>query len=94
MMRKRKLEGIKANISEMFELPKEIVLNLPKISMVGNNQMYVEIHKGIIEYTPQRIRVNSTIGVIRILGEEMTVKNIGAEEIIVTGEILSIEFLV
>jgi len=93
-MRKRRLDEVKAQLSELFELPKDIVLNLPKISMIGNNQMYVENHKGMIEYTPQRIRVNSTIGVIRISGQEMTVKNIGTEEIIVTGNITSIEFVV
>ncbi len=92
-MRKKRLEEVKTTVSEMFELPKEIMLNLPKLSLIGNNQMLVENHKGIIEYTPQRIRLNSTIGVIRVQGKDMNLKNIAADDIMVTGSIKAIEFL-
>ncbi len=55
--------------------------------------MLVENHKGIIEYTPQRIRLNSTIGVIRVQGANMNLKNIAVDDIMVTGEIKTVEFL-
>jgi sporulation protein YqfC len=84
---------MKSNLSEVFELPRDIMLNLPKISMIGNNQMLVENHKGVIEYTPQRIRVNSSIGVIRVQGRDMNLKNIAADDIMITGEVKMIEFL-
>ena len=93
-MRKRRLEAVKEKISELFELPKDIILDLPKVSMIGKNQMHIENHRGIIEYTMQRIRINSTLGVIRISGREMKIRNIGKEEIIIIGEITVIEFLV
>jgi sporulation protein YqfC len=67
-MKKKKLQTVRSTVSEMFELPKEITLNMPKISLIGNNQMLVENHRGIIEYTPNIIRVNSTVGVIRVQG--------------------------
>lgn len=92
-MRRKRLEDMKNAVSEMFELPKEITLNLPKISMIGSNQMLVENHRGVIEYTPQRIRVNSSIGVIRIQGSEMKLKNIAADDIMITGGIKVIEFI-
>lgn len=84
---------MKSAVSEMFELPKDITLNLPKISMIGSNQMLVENHRGVIEYTPQRIRVNSSIGVIRVQGNEMKLKNIAADDIMITGGIKAIEFI-
>ena len=92
-MRRKRLEDMKSAVSELFELPREIMLNLPKISMIGSNQMLVENHKGVIEYTPQRIRVNSSIGVIRIQGTEMQLKNIAADDIMITGEIKTVEFI-
>jgi sporulation protein YqfC len=92
-MRRKRLEDMKSAVSEMFELPREITLNLPKISMIGTNQMLVENHKGIIEYTPQRIRVNSTSGVIRVQGTDMKLKNIAADDIMITGGIQQIEFV-
>jgi len=92
-MRRKRLDDMKSAVSEMFELPREIMLNLPKISMIGSNQMLVENHKGVIEYTPQRIRVNSSIGVIRVQGNDMKLKNIAADDIMITGGIKSIEFI-
>ncbi|MBM7581828.1 sporulation protein YqfC [Caldicoprobacter guelmensis] len=91
-MRKRRIEEVKAKVSEIFELPKDIVLNLPRISMIGNNQMLVENHRGVIEYTPQKIRLNSTIGVIRVEGQDMNLKNIAADDILITGVIKLVEF--
>ncbi len=92
-MKKKKLQTIRSTVSEMFELPKEITLNMPKISLIGNNQMLVENHRGIIEYTPNIIRVNSTVGVIRVQGNELHLRNIAAEDIMISGEIVSIEFI-
>jgi len=92
-MKRKKLEEMKSTVSEMLELPKDIMLNMPKISLIGKNQILVENHKGIIEYTSQRIRVNSTIGVIRIIGDEMNLRNLAAEDIMISGEIKTIEFI-
>ena len=92
-MRRKKLESMKSNLSEIFDLPKDIMLNLPRISMIGNNQMMVENHKGIIEYTPQRIRFNSSIGVIRLQRKAMQLKNIASDDIMITGEIKILEYI-
>ena len=92
-MGRKRLESMKSTVSDFFELPKDITLNLPKISMIGSNQMLVENHKGIIEYIPQRIRVNSSIGVIRVQGKEMELRNIAADDIMITGDIKMIEFI-
>nr|WP_276576332.1 sporulation protein YqfC [Caldicoprobacter algeriensis] len=86
------MQEVKTTVSEMFELPKDIMLNLPRISMIGNNQMLVENHRGVIEYTPQKIRLNSTIGVIRVEGQDMNLKNIAADDVMITGVIKLVEF--
>ena len=89
---KKKINEIKSNFSDILELPKDIILDLPKITLVGNLQLYIENHKGIIEYGSLRIRVNTNAGILRILGKNMIIKNIVSEEIIIVGEIESIEF--
>ncbi len=92
-MRRKRLDDMKSAVSEMFELPKDITLNWPKVSMIGIHQMLIENHRGIIEYTPVRIRVNSTTGVIRVQGKDLQLKNIAADDIMITGGIQSIEFI-
>lgn len=92
-MKKKKLQEVKATVSEMFELPKEITLNMPNMNLIGDSQMLVENHRGIIEYTPNLIRVNSTVGVIKVQGDQLNLRNIAAEDIMITGKIKSIEFV-
>lgn len=89
---KKKIENIKSNVSEILELPKDIILDLPKITLIGNLQLYIENHKGIIEYGSLRIRVNTNAGILRIIGKNMTIKSIVTEEVVIVGEIHSIEF--
>lgn len=85
--------GIKKGLAEVLELPKDIILDLPKIIMIGNLQIYIENHKGILEYTDNRIRINIKNGTLRIIGKNLMLKNIVAEEIFIVGEINQVEFI-
>ena len=85
--------GIKKGLAEILELPKDIILDLPKIIMIGNLQIYIENHKGILEYTDNRIRINTKNGILRIIGKNLMLKNIVAEEIFIVGEINQVEFI-
>ncbi|HZJ76080.1 MAG TPA: sporulation protein YqfC [Oscillospiraceae bacterium] len=85
--------GVKKSIAEALELPKDIILDVPKIIMIGNLQIYIENHKGILEYTDERIRINTKNNVLRIIGKNLILKNIVMEEIIIVGEINQVDFI-
>ncbi|MDI3501153.1 MAG: hypothetical protein PWP22_924 [Thermoanaerobacter sp.] len=87
-------DGIKNELVNAIDFPKEVLLNLPKVTLIGKNHITIENHKGIIEYIPERIRVNTTIGVVRILGKNMIVNSIMTEIITISGEIMNIEIMV
>lgn len=89
---KGKKDNIKNMVSEVLELPKDIMLGLPKITMVGKVEIHIENHKGIIEYSKEIIRINTSEGILKITGKNMDIKNIITEEVRVTGEVISIEF--
>ncbi|ACL74953.1 sporulation protein YqfC [Ruminiclostridium cellulolyticum H10] len=84
---------LREKITEMLELPKEIVLNMPKLVMLGNGDVIIENYKGIVEYAEGFIRVNTTAGIIKLTGTDIYIKEITAENIMVYGNILSLEFL-
>lgn len=91
---KNKMDNFKYNISEALELPKDIVMDLPKVVLIGNIQLNISNHKGIIEYTQNIIRINSSIGVFKIEGENLELKTILLEEIIIIGNIEKIEIII
>ena len=90
---KRPLENAKFNISEALELPIDIIMDLPKLTVVGNVEASLLNHKGIIEYTKETIRINTKSGVFRIVGENLEIKTIFSEEIVITGLIENIEII-
>ena len=93
-MKKRKNQdrGKKVSfIDEILEMPKEISSGIPKITMVGFEEMLIENYKGILEYEELYIRVNTYIGVINIVGHNFNLKNINEDDILLTGVFEKIE---
>ena len=92
-MKKITKKGIKKTITSMFELPKEIVFNLPLINVIGNEEINIENYKGIIEYNLERVRINTSCGIIKIEGKKLLLKQITSENISVTGSISKFEYI-
>ncbi len=90
---KERIESVKQNISEAFELPTDIIMDLPKLTLVGNIEVSLFNHKGIIEYTVETIRINTKCGIFKITGEKLEIKTILSEEIIIVGLIKNIEII-
>jgi sporulation protein YqfC len=85
--------SLKEKITEILELPKEIVLNMPKMTLLGSRNLIIENYKGIIEYEDDKIRINTGIGIIKINGTGLSIKEITSEDIMVDGNIEIMEFL-
>jgi sporulation protein YqfC len=85
--------NVKNKISESLDLPKEVVLDVPNIKAVGDSEVTIENHKGIIEYSKDILRINSSLGIIKLSGKNLQIKEISQEDISITGQIYSIEFI-
>lgn len=83
---------IKEKISDAFELPKDITLDIPRITILGADSATVENHKGIMNYSDDHIRINTGCGIITISGQNLAIKSIIQEEIIITGKISNVSF--
>ena len=89
--KKRKNNNVR-RIDRILELPKEIVSNEPKLTIVGFNEMLIENYKGILEYEDFYIKINTYIGSININGFNLNLKQMTEDDIIITGKIESIDF--
>lgn len=88
-----KRSNIKTRISDSLELPKEVTLNIPILKVTGKNDIYIENHRGIIEYSSEILRINSEIGIIKIIGKNLYIKEINKEEIFIVGDVNIIEII-
>ena len=89
---KKKKGKIREKLGTVFELPPEAVSGATRIIMLNNNDLFLENHKGIKEYTLTRVRIHTQRQEIIVKGKDMELKNMGAENLVITGEIASIEF--
>lgn len=84
--------NFKEKLSDVLEIPKELILNVPRITVLGNKQLIIENYKGIIEYEENKIRIKTSEGTIKLSGVKMTIKEITTDDLMVNGEILTIQF--
>ncbi len=91
-MRKRNTKALLRAVTDMFDLPPDLLMGLPRISMAGREDMFVENHQGVIECTQKRIRFQTSAGLVKVTGEELVLKHVGAERIAIHGVIGAVEF--
>ena len=90
-MEKRR-ETLNRVMAEFLEIPKDLVLDLPKVTIIGRNEIYLENHRGIIEYLPNRLRINLSRGFIEIEGTDLEIKTLMADEISISGLVHSVKY--
>ena len=80
-------------VAELFDLPADIVAGLPHLEMVGQRQLYLEHHTGLLSYSTERIDANTTAGVLRVTGRELSLIAMTAEELRIGGRITAVEWV-
>ena len=85
--------AIKEQLSDLLALPKEIVLNLPQITLIGHREISIENYKNIIEFTAEKIRINTTSGILHVTGRGLMLKQLTSEQLIVAGGITELKYL-
>jgi len=79
-------------MADLLEIPKDLVLDIPKITLIGQSELFLENHRGIIEYSSQRMRINLSRGFLEILGNQLEIKALLPDEIKIEGDINSCRF--
>ena len=80
-------------VAELFDLPADIVAGLPHLEMVGQRQLYLEHHTGLLSYSTERIDANTTAGVLRVTGRELSLIAMTAEELRIGGRIEAVAWM-
>lgn len=82
--------GIRKHIADALELQHDVALNLPVLHITGGERLLMENHKGLLEYGRNKIRIASTAGTVEIEGDNLTIKAIGRDDVLITGGIKSV----
>ena len=93
-MEKRRGRGALERASEVFDIPGEAAAGLPRVTITGYSKIHVENHRGLLEYSTERIAVNTGRMVIRINGRDLELTAMSNLELVVTGTVISVEYII
>ena len=86
------MDDILQKAAERLSLPADVVAGAPRVEIIGCRQVFIENHRGVIEYTPQKLRIGVAFGEIIITGTDFFLKNIFSDELSLEGKIDSVVF--
>lgn len=78
---------------DKINLPNEVIVGVPIVTITGNLEICIENYKNLIEYTEHYIRVKRRDGEIRIEGDLLKIEYYKGVEMKITGYIKQVEYL-
>ena len=76
-------------MQEALELPKELLKEYSRMTILGGEDVWIENYQGMIEYQDDYIRFGNNIS---IYGSNLKVEEICEDDILIVGKIRQIEF--
>ena len=83
----KKKRVMRSVFADVLEIPEELALDLPKITLVGNLNLNVENHKGIISYAADEVRLRVSDGYLIARGSGFALRSISKTDVFLEGEI-------
>jgi len=87
-----KFSKTKETIASKLDLPRDILFELPKITILANNEINIENHKGVVIFEEEEIKINTNVGPISIYGKNFRILFIGGNTITLSGSFKSIVY--
>lgn len=76
---------------DTLDLPGSSLGSTPRVTVTGNSSVMIENHRGLIEYSRERIAVNGGKGIVSVRGDALELEAMTDSEMLISGRIFSIE---
>lgn len=77
-------------VVDWLGLPADVVRDLPRILVLGREEVTVSNHRGLTRYSPGRILLRSSVGIVQVEGESLRVVSVSPESIRIAGRIVAV----
>jgi len=85
-------ESFLKRIAKVSVLQEEPIPGLPLVEVAGDKRVLIEHHKGVTEYGRDQICVRVSYGQIQVCGMDMELCRMTRGQLIITGQIHSVQF--
>jgi sporulation protein YqfC len=80
-------------MAKKMDLPQDVMMDLPRITMIGQIHIYIENHRGLLSFTDKELRLLLKQGQLLIKGSAFVIKTILPEEILLEGKIDQVVYI-
>lgn len=87
------LDKLSKSVGDALEFPPDVVAVGPKITITGREQILVENYGAIIVFTPDEIKLDTSIGELSMNGRKFVLKTILATELHIEGKLISLTYV-
>lgn len=74
-------------MTQKMDLPQDVMMDLPRITMIGQVHIYIENHRGLLAFSDGEMRLLIKNGQLIVKGKAFVIKTILPEEILIEGKI-------
>jgi sporulation protein YqfC len=85
-------ESLLERASQALDIPADAVAGMPRIELVGDRELRMEYHKGILAYGSDEIHISGGKLVVRVRGAGLELRSMDPTQLLITGQILSLDF--
>lgn len=86
-------QQLKQLIVKRMDLPEDVMMDIPRITMIGQIHIYIENHRGLLAFSDKEVRLMLKQGQLLIKGSSFVIKTILPEEILLEGNIDQVLFI-
>ena len=91
MENKPRRAGLLERTAQLLDIPADALTGLPRMELLGDGELRMENHKGILAYGTQEIHVSGGSFVVKITGEGLELRAMTGLELLITGKIRQIQ---
>ena len=91
MDRKPRRPGLLERTAEALDLPADALAGLPRLELVGDGELRMENHRGILAYGKEEIHVSGGKIIAKVRGRGLELRSMNASELLITGEIAGVD---
>ncbi|GGF78280.1 sporulation protein YqfC [Paenibacillus albidus] len=77
----------------VLDLPQDLLQEMPRITLIGNKELYIENHRGVLHFSSGTLTLALAKGSLVITGRELVIRNILGQELAVEGIIGEIRYI-
>ena len=92
-MAEKRRRSLLEKAAQVFDLPADVVAGVPRLELVGDCELRMENHRGILAYGTQEIHISGGTFGVKVCGEELELRTMNALELLITGHITHIQIL-